>query len=372
MDAQMVKEHIEHMRKRMIITYIIMTMIMIFITFGMTIYYELRIRAVTGAVYRQEQSASKVLIKELFKLEIGKDNLDAATSAIKYAGYTENGFEYLFAAGGHNIIMIAVSVYAVRDYINISKKYTYPIMIKLSEENEELKEKLLTNVKYVEKRNKQLQDFIENVAHQVKTPLTALGMAIDMDAGREECFFHIDRIKAFIQRLMNISRMESGKVIFAREDIMVCHMLEEAVLASGVDKDKVEILCKEPDYCVNGDRGWLKECFINIISNSAEYIKDREDGRIVISADCREDKCVIVIEDNGPGFARENTDSIFERFESDKDAGAFHVGIGLNLAKLIVEAHHGVIHAGNAYEHQGARFRVVLPKYNLKKKNVEL
>lgn len=374
MNDDVIREQIGRMRKRTIVTYAIMISLMLCMVLGTIIYYEMRIRSITGAVYQEDSAASKVLVKNMFQTTIDYERVKISGEAVKSAGYTENGFDYLFYMSGQSwiiavtvIIAIAMGAYAVYQYIRFNKRFIYPTIIQLSGENQELKNKLATSVKYVEKRNVQLQEFIENVAHQVKTPLTALGMALDMGGSREECFFHIDRIKQFIQRLMNISRMESGKVILAREDIVISRMLEEAVLAVDVDKSRIKVVCNDMDYYINGDNGWLKECFINIISNSADYIKNKEDGTILVNADCRDDKCVITIEDNGEGFTREDINSIFNRFESDKDASAFHVGIGLNLAKLIVEAHHGSIYASNAHEHQGAQFRITIPKYNLKR-----
>lgn len=373
MRDEVIREHIDRIRKHTIVTYCIVIGVMLCMVFGTMIYYELRLRTIVGTVYMEDQDASKILVRSMFSTHINKAGIDMSDVATKAAGYTENGFEYLVSISGQNVIAIIaiilaimIGVFAIKQYMDTDKKFIYPTLLKLSEENNQLREQLDTSVKYVDKRNRQLQDFIENIAHQVKTPLTALGMAIDMGGSRDECFFHIERIREFIQRLMNISRMESGKVIFAREEINVKNMLKDAIHSAGVDEDKIELTCNDSGYSINGDRSWLKECFINIISNSSDYVKDNPNGEIVINAECRDDKCVITVTDNGPGFDKENINSIFDRFESDKSAGAFHVGIGLNLAKLIVEAHRGTIYASNAYEQQGAQFRVVIPRFNLK------
>ncbi|MBO5459391.1 MAG: hypothetical protein J5981_03975 [Lachnospira sp.] len=79
-----------------------------------------------------------------------------------------------------------------------------------------------------------------------------------------------------------------------------------------------------------------------------------------------EDKCVIKVVDNGDGFGEGCEESIFNRFETNGDYQSFNTGIGLNLSKLIIEAHHGTIQAYNS-DSKGAVFRIVIPKFELKR-----
>ncbi|MDO5403557.1 MAG: HAMP domain-containing sensor histidine kinase, partial [Eubacteriales bacterium] len=115
-------------------------------------------------------------------------------------------------------------------------------------------------------------------------------------------------------------------------------------------------------YCIDGDYDWLLDAFSNVISNSAEHA-----DKVYIGVETSREKCVITIKDNGGGFEKENIDKIFDRFESGNGAKTFHMGIGLNLAKLVIEAHYGKISAYNDYEAGGAVFKIVLPQYQLKK-----
>ena len=139
----------------------------------------------------------------------------------------------------------------------------YSYMNKLKEDNENISKELGAYRTYMEKRNRQLQDFTENMAHQIKTPLTALSLSLDMmeeqlnarktdvqlnsyisDAQSEvvsgkaltdtglssneklisnlgECFRQTYRIRDFITRLLKLSRMESGKIVLTEDDINV-------------------------------------------------------------------------------------------------------------------------------------------------------
>ena len=81
-----------------------------------------------------------------------------------------------------------------------------------------------------------MQNFTENIAHQIKTPLTALSLALDRleESGEnrellERCFEQIERIRSFISKLMTISRMEAGKIIMTEQDINVNSMLCDVV-----------------------------------------------------------------------------------------------------------------------------------------------
>lgn len=374
-----IKNEIDRIKKRNLRVYAIMTAIMLITLIGVIVFYETRILSITGEIYGLDKEFGKVLVNELYFCEYSIDNVSRAFEAIQVNGYTENGYYYLFSISGAGTllwIVAAVMLFLicafVHEYIYMCNNNAYSLAQRVADENEKLKKQLAAEVESVQKHNRQLQDFIENIAHQVKTPLTAISLILDIGGPLEDCFFHVERIKEFIQRLLKISRMESGKVIFAREDIFVGEMLQEAVSYTNVPKDVVHINCSDMDYTVNGDREWLKEAFINIIINSAEYIHQVPKGKIDIDVNCMTDRCLIIIRDNGPGFKGEEARKVFDRFETRRDSNSFHVGIGLNLSKLIIEAHKGIIMAENVCEGSGAQFKISLPRYYLKKKNEEV
>ena len=77
---------------------------------------------------------------------------------------------------------------------------------------------------------------------------------------------------------------------------------------------------------------------------------------------------MITISDNGDGIQDCDIAGIFDRFMSRKSQDEFHAGIGLNLSKLIIQAHHGNIRAGNSDKYGGAQFKIILPLYKFKGK----
>lgn len=343
------------------------------------IYYELKMRSIAGAVYGVDVDAGRMIFDELFRNHINRSNVDMFYQGMISCGYTENGSRYLLQSGGQLIMLavtafvliaeLAATVFIVR---GISRNDICTRFIKMQNENQKFKEQMEQLTIYTQKRTNVLYEFIENVAHQIKTPLTALTISLDIlkeqkgEGGNckvlDDALFNAERIKTFIVRLMNISRLESGKIKLKHEEINLSEFLHEAATLSDTGDCEVLIDCSDTEYCIDGDYEWLLDAFSNIIGNSTEYA-----DRVDVGVEVQNGKCVVTVKDNGKGFEQKNIERIFDRFESGNEAKAFHMGIGLNLAKLVIEAHYGKISAYNDSEKGGAVFRIMLPQYQLKK-----
>ncbi len=342
-------------------------------------YNQIRIKAMVGALYDYDKQAAQHLIYILFRETVKKDTLQLGNEAIKMEGYTENGFHYIQDLGFGNtslklIFLFVFIIIVVLVLFIIKGLYSYVNVCNvLFQKNMDLKERLDSYQKSSERRQKQLQDFVENIAHQIKTPMAAISLNLDVikldkkydDDCVEDCFVHINRVNTFLKRLLYISRMESGKVIMTSQKVILKDVLTQAVALSGIEKEKVTIHMEGNihDYSFYADEQWIGEAIINILVNSYEFIKEKPDGKIMISALQKEDKCIIFISDNGDGIRIEDVQHIFDRFRTTKTPLSFHVGIGLNLAKLIIEAHHGSIYASNSDEYGGAQFRITIPRH---------
>jgi signal transduction histidine kinase len=348
---------------------------------GVVIYFELKLNALVGAVYLQDADAADTVTYVLFRKLVTARNLSAVNQAMKASGHTENGAWYLFLNSGQfmlilivSIILLVLAFFVIKEALQIGQHDIYGKMQEVIFENVKMNKELEAKNNLLEKQRIQIQEFVENIAHQIKTPLAGISLILDRMEPKEladKAFYQVKKVSEFIYRLLNISRIESGKVQLSFEKIQLRSMLLEAVSAIESDQnmDKISLVCDE-DMDIVGDEKWLIECLVNIISNCVESIQNlnQDRGVVVIHVENAGEKCVITVSDNGTGFLKEPTESIFDRFETNRNCEEFHVGIGLNLSKLIVLAHHGTIIASNSEEYGGAEFRITLPQYRLKKK----
>ena len=181
-----------------------------------------------------------------------------------------------------------------------------------------------------------MQDFIENIAHQIKTPLAVIAMKLDLLKGWitevpventlhyekmvDVCSLNTFKIKKFIKKLLDISRIEAGKVIFADDEVEVDSLVLESINSSIVNLDKVTTSFNDSGLNIFADEGWLVESLVNIIDNCGEYIKNKDDGRIYINVETEKDRslCRITISDNGKGLSVEDFNNIFNLKEKEK------------------------------------------------------
>ena len=357
----------------------------------LTIYYSIRQRALVGALYLYDNNSATNLIDRMMHMNISKNTYYAGEEAMVQAGYTRNGYAYLSHINGetmmYTIIGMVIAVLLVYGLIHcyrIGKKDCLGSLKAYARENEALKEQLEKEHEYNICQYKKMQEFVENIAHQIKTPLSVMTMKLEMlqdmlnDIKTEntheyiiisECTKSAFKIKTFIKKLLDISRIESGKVVLATDKVIIDYIVEESVESAVADKSRVIVdYGTEEKRAMYADEGWLAEAFINIISNSYEYICDREDGRVYIDISSNNEVCIIKISDNGEGIDKAHLAGVFDRFEGKSSQNEFHAGIGLNLSKLIIEAHHGSIKAANSEKYGGAEFRILLPLYKLKGK----
>ena len=357
----------------------------------LTIYYSIRQRALVGALYLYDNNSATNLIDRMMHMNISKNTYYAGEEAMVQAGYTRNGYAYLSHINGetmmYTIIGMVIAVLLVYGLIHcyrIGKKDCLGSLKAYARENEALKEQLEKEHEYNICQYKKMQEFVENIAHQIKTPLSVMTMKLEMlqdmlnDIKTEntheyiiisECTKSAFKIKTFIKKLLDISRIESGKVVLATDKVIIDYIVEESVESAVADKSRVIVdYGTEEKRAMYADEGWLAEAFINIISNSYEYICDREDGRVYIDISSNNEVCIIKISDNGEGIDKAHIAGVFDRFEGKSSQNEFHAGIGLNLSKLIIEAHHGSIKAANSEKYGGAEFRILLPLYKLKGK----
>lgn len=361
------------------------------------LYYNFKQRALTGALYLYDKTSAENYLDVLSKMKITQAvgrYVNEGNAAIEKIGYGSKGYSYIFLLSGeiciYIIALLTLSVVFICCMVSIRSMTAHSVIadaLAVKERNVILENRLKQENEYNKKQQRKMQDFIENIAHQIKTPLAAIilnlefmqELHMDERMGRlvDESAGSAFRIRDFIRTLLNISRFENKKVIIAADEVIIGSIITDSInncMNCMIHENQNDIfIVQYDDKCesavIYADEMWLVEAMANVIGNSADYIKNIPDGKVYITAGCDERKVVIRIEDNGKGLTVKDQDDIFDRFSTTRNSASdMHVGLGLNLSRLIIEAHYGIIKAGNSEEYGGAEFTIILPRYRLKDK----
>lgn len=215
-----------------------------------------------------------------------------------------------------------------------------------------------------------LKDSLSDISHQLKTPLTSIMIMLDavlddrdMDERTRTAFLRdmkreITGTQFLVESLLKLSKLDSNTVKFAKQESSI-----EAVVAEAVKNVEIIGELKNVMIKVSGtaerklfcDFKWQVEALTNIIKNCIEH--SGEDGEIQISYADNALYTEVIVRDFGSGIAPEDLPHIFERFYKGKHSGKDSVGIGLALAKAIIEKDNGYIQA-DSQAGKGTRFTV--------------
>jgi len=222
-----------------------------------------------------------------------------------------------------------------------------------------------------------LQDMISDVSHQLKTPLAALKMYDEIMAqeGTDRETIHafsqkslreIRRVEDVVYMLLKIARLDAGTVRMekAEENMeMLLKDVTERFEMLAAQEAKEIVLSGSSDVSLYCDALWMSEALGNVVKNALEHTG--RGGKVVISWERTPLLTNIVVEDNGTGIHQEDIHNIFKRFYRSHISQDTHgIGLGLPLAKSIVEAHQGTVSVTSRVG-KGSRF--VLSFFHLTK-----
>ncbi len=254
------------------------------------------------------------------------------------------------------------------------------------------------------KLNTDLQRSMEDISHQLRTPLASITIMLDdiyddpdMPADMRRDFIRsismqISWISSLVNSMLKLAKFDAGTIKMNVGEVDVVRLVEESLekLSVIADLKSVEIVWdkvpeglsgvretvtdKEPEGILyrdreverqdktdrkkivfQGDYNWQLEAVTNIIKNAVEH--SHEGGRVWITASQNDVYTEISVRDEGEGISGEEQKHIFERFYRAHNAGKDSIGIGLSLAKSIVEADNGYISV-ESEEGEGTEFRI--------------
>lgn len=246
--------------------------------------------------------------------------------------------------------------------------------------NQDLEKRVEDRTAEVEKLLKQKDGFINQLGHDLRTPLTPMLGLLPLlkkritDEKGLTYISMIDRNIRFMKELVNktitFAKLNSDKIEFTFTQINLLDFVNdvqqqlETLLKSESVQLKISI---NPEVVVIADETQLSEVFHNLISNSLKYSQKEAQTRIEISADENSDKdtITIMVWDNGIGMTSDQIDHVFEEFYKADDArtDVESHGLGLNISKRIIEKHNGNIWVESEGQGKGTTFYFTLKKY---------
>jgi len=231
--------------------------------------------------------------------------------------------------------------------------------------------------KVIQKRN---AEFVSSVSHEMKTPLSGIKAYVELLADGEDEdqetrdeFLDVinnqaDRLQRLIDNLLNLARIEAGVVEVNKQQRALNEVLEEAISVVQPSADAKDLKLRaelSPMYLAAFvDRDMLLQSAINLLSNAIKYTSGG--GQVTLRSRMTDDHVVFEVEDSGVGLTADDCARVFEKFyrvKKDQQMAA-GTGLGLPLAKHIVEDVHGGHLTVESRPGKGSIFRVMLPPAN--------
>ena len=231
------------------------------------------------------------------------------------------------------------------DELSVLKNELYKITVMLKEQAENsAKDKI------------NLKNSLEDISHQLKTPLTSITIMLDnildspdMDLQTRNDFIkdiyrEIANVKFLVQNLLILSKFDANTITFNEKEEKLEDIIEEAKqnVASICDLKNIQIILEgKEDAKTTCDLKWQVEALTNILKNCAEHSNNNTKINVLYSENNMYSE--IVIKDEGSGIDQKDLKHIFERFYKGKNSDKDSIGIGLSLAKTIIEKDNGFI-----------------------------
>lgn len=221
-----------------------------------------------------------------------------------------------------------------------------------------------------EKEKENLSTAIADISHQLKTPLTSIRIMLDniqddpdmeKEVGEDflrEISKQIDWISSLVVSLLKIAKFDAGTIKMENNEINAKNLIDNIIsnLAILMELKNIEIITNVDEKATFiADYKWQQEALTNILKNAIEHSK--QNSRIYITVENTSLFLKIIIKDEGSGIDKEDLKHIFQRFYKTKNSSENSIGIGLPLAKAIIEQSNGYIKVETKYG-EGTSFEV--------------
>lgn len=231
-----------------------------------------------------------------------------------------------------------------------------------------LKQKRLSEVK---------NDFINNMTHELKTPISTIGLSSEMllkndftnDPKRLKRYAEIihkenKRLENQVERVLNVAKLDKEKLVLKKTQVNIHEIIEEAkdiFEFNQVEENTIQLEFLADEYIVNADQVHITNVIYNLIDNAIKY--SDKDLSIKIKTYNHKKMLFIEVEDHGLGIKKDDQRMIFDKFYRVPTGNIHNVkgfGLGLYYVKLIIEEHDGSIQVNSTYG-KGTTFSLNLP-----------
>ena len=284
----------------------------------------------------------------------------------------------LFTEGAKMFSLLTGTTIAIIVLVILLKKWYSVLQGEVAKRTRELNEsnyKLLEANESLKKKDEAQNQFINIAAHELRTPiqpiLNAIYLLQSQNIGSEKRIQYIDIIRRNTEKLgrlagdiLDVTRIESNTLKLTLERLnlydLILDTIEEYKKNTEFVYKELNVNYESPNksILVQGDKVRLGQVMFILLDNAGKFTKK---GSIIVISHTKSNSVQITVKDTGPGIDPEVLPQLFNKFVTKSDRGT---GLGLFIAKSIVEAHGGVIWGENNFQQKGATFFFTLPLSN--------
>lgn len=288
--------------------------------------------------------------------------LSAVNTELKFItkGYLSGGLDYITKPVDINVLLLKIK--------------TFYRIYEQSRKLNEVQEKLLEEIEFRKQAENKKDEFISIASHELKTPLTSVKGYIQLlqrSLNKDDktmaqnhlakASVQLEKLNELIVDLLDISKIESGKMKFNMQHFCADNMVNNAIemLQQSNPGFAINKLGKTNDT-IYGDEMRLEQVVINFITNAIKYAPGT--NQVNITVNIKDDKLYLAVKDFGIGISKEQQDKIFDKFyRVEENSNRFNgLGIGLYICSEIIKRHGGTIGV-NSVPDEGSEFYFIIP-----------